>query len=112
MDEPEAEVLNREYQKVFEVPDPNDCLPPNYFDSEEDLPANGECLENARFTFSTVRKIVMGISSESTGQSGICPLLIKRTFDTIGGYILLLFRKILDERKIPLSIKEALSRRS
>ena len=101
MEESEAETLNKEYQSVFEEPDPNDCLPPNYFDSEEDLPTAGERLENSRFTISTVRKIVMGMSSESPGPSGICPLLIKRTFNTIRGYIMLLFRKILDERKIP-----------
>ena len=97
----DAETLNKEYQSVFEEPDPNDCLPPNYLDSEEDLPKSGERLENARFNIKTIQKIVMGMTSESPGPSGICPLLLKRTFDTIGGYLMLLFRKILEKRKIP-----------
>ena len=47
-------------------------------------------------------KSINSTTSHSPGPSGVCPLLVKRTSGIIAGHLMLLYRKILDDKTVPM----------
>ena len=55
-------------------------------------------IKKIEFTIGDIKKAVLSTKSESPCPSGICFLFIKNTKQTLAGYLLLLYRKMLDEK--------------
>ena len=87
INEKECETLNKQYQSVFGTPEPDDEINIEYLYSEEDLPSPEKRLEIVKFTITDIKKTVARINSESPGPSGVCPLILKKTKNTIVGYL-------------------------
>ena len=97
-----CDLLNQEYAEVFTKPKDEDKLPEDYAYTEEDLPKEKrERLENVQFTVEDIVRSINNTTSHSAGPSGTCPLLVRRTSGILGGYLLILYRKILDEKTVP-----------
>ena len=99
-DQEKANMLNSHFSSVFtqeclhEVPDPTI----NY---------NEETLENIEFTRAEVVKKLKALdSAKSSGPDGMHPMLLKEVSEEIGQFLTLLFRKSLEEGKLPDAWKQ------
>ena len=60
IEEEPAEVLNQEYYKIFLKPKPEEEIPEDYYDSQEDLPQEEEkWMENIIFSEEDIKKAIM-----------------------------------------------------
>ena len=95
-------MLNQEYYKIFLKLEPEEEIPEEYYDSQEDLPQEEEkWLENISFSEKDIKRAIMMTTSTSPGPSGIGPKLAKMTVDTITPTLFKLFRKMIDDRTVP-----------
>merc|ERR1712240_803136 len=73
----------------------------DYAWSLEDLPKDIDWISDLKFTVGDVRKIIKKISSTASGPSGISPLLLKNTEQTMAPIIWRWCRTVLDTEKLP-----------
>lgn len=83
-------MLNKQYQSIFTKPDPKMKLPDDYLDSKEDSPIEDKIMDVVKFTAEDIKKAALITISESAGPSGVSPLLVRKTIDSIKHYLHLL----------------------
>ena len=81
-----ASVQNEHYCSVFSEEE-GEKLPDDYAWSIEDLPKDIDWISDLKFSVKDVSKIIKKISSMASGPSGISPLLLKKTEQTMSPII-------------------------
>ena len=76
-------------------------MPDNYDWSLEDLPKDIDLVTDVHFSVKDVSRIIRKISSTASGPSGISPLLLKKTDQTMSPIIWRWCRTVLDTETLP-----------
>ena len=95
-----ASVLNEHSCSVFSEEE-REKLPDNYAWSIEDLPKDIDWISDLKFSVKYVSKIIKKISSTASGPSGISPLLLKKTEQTMSPIIWRWCRTVIDTGMLP-----------
>ena len=95
-----ASVLNEHYCSVFSKEE-GDKLPDDYAWSIDDLPKDIEWISDLKFSVKDVSRIIKKISSTAAGPSGISPLLLKKTEQTMSPIVWRWCRTVIDSGMLP-----------
>ena len=95
-----ATTLNEHYCSVFNEKE-EEQLPEDYSWSLEDLPKYIDWVTDVQFSIKDIRGIIKKISSTAASPSGISPLLLKKTEETMSPMIWRWCRTVLDTETLP-----------